>query len=255
MAKALCSFCVVVWLFLCSSPAVANDAEKPVRVAAASSLQFVLNDILAAYEQHTGNTAPQVVYGSSGNLYRQIVQGAPFDVFLSADKTLINKLQAENRVQSAAVVFGADQLVLYSSTGAPPDIANFRRRIFDNDSELFKVAIASPRHAPFGRAAQQALQSMGLWEPVQSRLVFAERVSQAAQFTVSGASQYAIISRSLALSPVLANAGSFALITEGYAPVLQSMVLISGGDDARAFYDFLGESELAHDSLRRFGLR
>lgn len=250
---------IALWVSLFSGGfAVAADNREPetIRIAAASSLQFAVNEIIDVYIKQSGSKTPQVVYGSSGNLFRQIMQGAPFDVFLSADIELINKLQTAGKTQALAAEFGTDQLVLYSKEIQTPDIEEFRSLLAQPESAGIKIAIANPRHAPFGRAAQQALESLELWELALPRLVFAEKVSQAAQFAVSGAAEFSVISRSLALSPALTESGSFTVIPSGdYQPVVQSMALVTSAKEARILFDFISESTAAATVLRKFGLR
>ncbi len=254
----VCFLLALVLSLLNGSLAFAVDDKNAttLRVAAASSLQFVLNDIVDAYVEQTDNVAPQIVYGSSGNLFRQIMQGAPFDVFLSADIELIEKLQIAGKTQAPAVEFGADQLVLFVNKDSAPSLEDFSALVDETDSKVFKIAIANPQHAPFGRAAQQALESLQLWKKALPRLVFAEKVSQAAQFAVSGATGFAVISRSLAVSPVLAEAGSFTLIpTQHYQPVVQSMVLVTSNGSAHTLFDFIRESGAAARVFEKFGLQ
>lgn len=254
----LCLLLAVMKMLCTGGLSLAADSKDtaPVRIAAASSLQFVLNEIVDGYVKQTGNVAPQVVYGSSGNLFRQIMQGAPFDLFLSADIELINKLQNAKKTQGTAIQFGTDFLVLYANRDSALSIENFRARLDQVQNKAFKIAIANPRHAPFGRAAQQALESLDLWEKALPRLVFAEKVSQAAQFAVSGATEFAVVSRSLALSAALQEAGSFTLIPpQYYQPVVQSMVLITVAEPAQALFDFVQNSAAAAGTLQRFGLR
>lgn len=261
-------------LFFCggvvgaAADTVKNSTEKNVdpvaRIAAASSLQFVLNEILVAFVEETGQSKPQVVYGSSGNLFRQIMQGAPYDVFLSADSQLVKKLEDAGAASGAGVEFAEGRLVLYAGTSSQlnldNDLVDFKSALergkIAGSSRGFKLAIANPRHAPYGRAAQQTLQSMGLWQIAKPRLVYAEKVSQAAQYVASGAAELALISRSLAVSPVFQEKGRFELIaSEHHQPVAQAIIQITKTQSGGALFDFIRHAQRADDIFKQYGMR
>lgn len=246
----------------CGMHAAGN--ETPLRIASASSLQFVLNDIIDQFVEQTGHAVPQVVYGSSGNLFRQIMQGAPFDLFLSADSTLVKKLEAANIAHSPGEQFGTGRLVLYAGASSRFSLKNgmdefnaaVKTGVIGEGGDTFKIAIANPRHAPYGRAAQQSLQSMGQWDAALPGLVYAEKVSQAAQFVVSGATDLGLISLSLALSPALMNKGVYTLVPEHHHhPVVQAMMQVTDSPVGRALVEFIRDSSDADNILKRYGLR
>lgn len=265
-------FAVLVFL-ICSCALYGADsaqdsgekkADRAIRVAAASSLQFVLNDILTAFVEETGQPGPQVVYGSSGNLFRQIMQGAPYDMFLSADNRLVEKLEDATVAYGEGVKFAEGRLVLFVNTNSKLNLKNgleafksaLERGNIAGSSNGFKLAIANPRHAPYGRAAQQVLQSMGLWDIAMPHLVYAEKVSQAAQYVASGATELALISRSLAVSPVFQEKGHYELIArEHHQPVAQAIIQIKKTQSGDALFDFIRHAKRADDILRRYGMR
>lgn len=230
---------------------------EAVRIAAASSLQFALNDVIESYVSQTARTAPQVVYGSSGNLYRQILQGAPFELFYSARGELTQQLFDEGASVDAGDLFGTGRLVLSSanSVEVKESLADFiRSRVLAKNK---KLAIANPAHAPYGRAAKETLQSLQVWDEVQENLVNGEQVSQAARFVVSGASSYGLVSLSLALSSPIADVTYFQLIDDTlHEPIYHRVVrLKAAGADAEHFYQFVLNSKEAHEILSRYGLK
>src|ERR1051325_344289 len=155
-----------------------------ITVAAASDLQTVMPRIIELFEKSSGSTA-RVTFGSSGNFYSQIQNGAPFDVFLSADIDYPRRLDAAGLAEPRSLVtYGVGRMVIWSRRDGPAKVD----RGFDSllERQVRRIAIANPEHAPYGRAAVAALQHANLYEQVRSKLVFGESVSQAAQFVDSG---------------------------------------------------------------------
>lgn len=232
----------------------AAAAELPL-VAAAADLQFALPDIAREFTRETGH-AVRLVFGSSGNFRRQIEDGAPFELFLSADQSYVDALAREGRTVDAGVVYAVGRLALLVPKGSPivadPELRGVARALADGS--LRKFAIANPEHAPYGRAARQALQRAGLWQAIEPRLVLGENISQTAQFAVSGAAQGGIVAYSLVRSKALAGRGDYALLPSStYDPLVQKMVLLKGaGSVARAFYRYL-QGPAARAVLDRYG--
>ncbi|MEO6409102.1 MAG: molybdate ABC transporter substrate-binding protein [Burkholderiaceae bacterium] len=231
-------------------------AARPVpNVAAASDLKFALDEILDGFRQRTGKTL-NVSYGSSGNFVRQIAQDAPFELFMSADEDFVFQLADRRMTLDRGSPYATGRIVLFVPRGSPiqadPELADLRRALADGRASRF--AIANPAHAPYGRAAMQALQAVGLWSAIQPKLVLAENVSQAAQFAASGSAQGGIFALSLALAPAFSKAGSYALIPERlHQPLRQRMVLTrQAGATAREFYAFLQEPA-ARAVFKRYG--
>ena len=216
----------------------APSAESPL-VAAASDLQFALTEVNRLYAKDYGTPA-RISYGSSGNFMRQIRQGAPFEVFLSADEAYVRTLQAAGLTRDAGVIYAIGRIVIYSAKGsginADPDLQGLATAL--QEGRLQHLAIANPAHAPYGRAAREALQTAGLWNPIQPLLVLGENASQAAGFVVSGASETGILPYSLVQAPALRHQGHFALIpARWHRPLRQRMVLLyHAGPQAEAFY-------------------
>ena len=168
--------------------AVPACAEEPgPLVAAASDLRFALEEIAAAFRRDSGVSA-RLSFGASGNLTRQIEQGAPFELFLSADEAFVARLASQNLTRDGGDLYAVGRLALFAPHGSPlvPDaqLAGLKRLLARGGD--WRFAIANPEHAPYGRAAEQALRASGLWETLRPRLVVGENVSQAAQFASSG---------------------------------------------------------------------
>ena len=232
-----------------------QDAGTTVLVAAASDLKFALDEILAVFRAGTGIDV-RVTYGSSGNFARQIEQGAPFDLFLSADESYVERLAQRGLTRDRGAPYAIGRIVLYVPRGSPlaPDaeLRGLARRLTDGSAG--RIAIANPDHAPYGRAAEQALRRLGLWEAVAPRLVLGENVVQAAQFASSGNAEGGIIAYSVALAPALRDRGTFVLLPESlHAPLRQRMVLLSRASPAAVrLYEYL-QAPAARAVLVRYG--
>lgn len=230
-------------------------AERPTLVAAASDLAFALDEIAVAFERHEGHRVA-ITYGSSGTLTRQIQDGAPFEVFLSADEAFVERLVEADLTRDGGTLYAVGRIVLFVPTGSPlsadEGFDGLHRLLAAGGVQRF--AIANPEHAPYGRAAEEALRRHGLWETLRPALVLGENVSQAAQFATTGNAIGGIIAYSLALAPALSGRGSFALIDEAdHAPLRQRMVrLARAGPVADRFYAYLQEPA-ARATLTRYG--
>jgi molybdate transport system substrate-binding protein len=230
-------------------------AEDPPTIAGAADLQFALTDIARAFTAETGLEL-KLAFGSSGNFARQIRQGAPFQMYLSADESYVLELSRDGLTRDDGVLYAVGRIVIIAPRGSPlrPDgsLEDLRAALADN--RLQKFAIANPEHAPYGRRAEEALRHAGLWEAIEPRLVLGENVSQAAQFATSGSTQGGIIAYSLALSPKVSALGTFELIpAEWHEPLRQRMVLLKhAGATAERFYAFVRQPA-ARAIMRRYG--
>jgi molybdate transport system substrate-binding protein len=242
----------VVTLLLRGAPI---RAEELPLVAAAADLRFALADIAERFTRETGERV-QLVFGSSGNFARQIRQGAPFALFLSADEAYVLDLARDGFTRDEGTLYAIGRLVLKVPNGSPlaldgtlDDLARAIR-----DGRLRRFAIANPEHAPYGKRAEEALRHKGIWEDIQPFLVYGENVAQAAQFATSGNAQGGIVAYSLALSPRLKALGGHALIpAEWHEPLRQRMVRLRGaGPVVDRFYAYLQE-EPARAIFRRYG--
>ena len=232
----------------------AADDAQPI-VAAAASMRFALSEAAEAFARETGMRL-RLNFGSSGNLSRQIRQGAPFQLFLSADEDYVLAIARDGHTLGLGTLYARGQLVVFVPKGSPVSIdaqlSGVRSALERGD--LLRFAIANPEHAPYGRAAREALRHAGIWEAIQSKLVLGENISQAAQFAASGSCEGSLIAHSLALAPGISDRGEFANVPEGwYRPLRQRMVLLRGANAvARAFYDYL-QGEQAGEILSQHG--
>jgi molybdate transport system substrate-binding protein len=248
---------IVTWLALLlgvSTLQAASDESAPL-VAAAANLRLVLPVLADQFRRKTGESI-RLSFGSSGNLSRQITQGAPFELFLSADEDYVLSLAQQGHGQDTGVVYAVGQLVLLVPRGSPLGADGSLTDLSDvlSDERLARLAIANPEHAPYGKRAREVLQRLGLWEQLGAQLVLGENVSQAAQFTLSGSAQAGIVAHSLVISPHIASRASYQRIpTAWHQPLRQRMLLLgNAGATARRFYHFL-QSLTARSTLHRFG--
>ena len=241
-------------VLLALAPATARAQAAP-NIAAASDLNFALEDIATRYEADTDRKV-QLTFGSSGNFFRQIAQGAPFQMFLSADEGFVQQLAVAGKTIDEGTLYAIGRIVLFAPKGSPlrvdAGLADLRAALADGRVQRF--AIANPEHAPYGRAAEEALRSRGLWDAIRPKLVLGENVSQAAQFATTGSAQGGIFAYSLALSPNVGNFGTYVLLpAEWHEPLRQRMVLIKGAsEEARAFYAYV-QQPAARTILRHYG--
>ncbi len=251
-----------VLLGLLSLLPLAARADTPI-VAAASDLQFALTEAAEVFRDETGRQV-RLNFGSSGNFRRQISQGAPFELYLSADEAYVYALYEEGRTRDAGVVYAIGRLAWLQGAGhddLPGDedsLAAVREAIKRHAAGEGRprIALANPDHAPYGVAAKQALEHAGLWEAVEPLRILGENVSQAAQFALSADARGGLVAYSLALAPPLVEQSDHVLVPDSWhAPLVQRMVLVDGaGETARAFYDWLQEEE-ARELLARYGFR
>lgn len=237
------------WNFL------AHAADEIPLVAAASDLQSALREVAQAFHSDTGRKV-EIVFGSSGNMSAQIRQGAPFQILLSADEKYVFDLAKSGLTRDEGRLYALGRIALFvpnhSRLQADAQLAGLRAALEAGKIERF--AIANPSHAPYGRAAREALRKAGIWEPLQDRIILGENVSQAAQFAASANASGGIIAYSLALTPALKKAGKHVLIRQDWhAPLRQRMVLTSkAGTVAAAFYAYL-QQDKARAILERNG--
>jgi len=211
---------------------------QPLSVAAASDLQAVLPGLVAQFESELRQPV-RVTYGSSGNFFAQIRNGAPFDVLLSADVDYPKTLVEDGKADAASLyTYAVGQLVIWSRNGAPVDIQLGLAAVAA--PSVTRVAIANPAHAPYGRAAMAALRAAGLAEQVRPKLVLGENTSQAAQFVQSGNAQIGLLPLALALAPALASTGRYVVVPAHlHPPIVQAAVIVSASRRKPAAARFL----------------
>lgn len=254
---------VVGLLFMGLAQAAPADG-MPVRVMAASDLKFALAHIAKIYEQET-RQAVEVTYGSSGNLARQLAQGLPADMFMSADEPLVAQLAQAGLTRSLrkdgavvvdpGVLYAQGRLALAVPVGSALPLDGELTALRKGWPAKAKFAIANPTHAPYGRAAQQALESLGLWAAAQPHLVLGDNIAQTTQFVATGAASMGISSLSLVQAPELAGQVRYLpLPVSLHAPIRQRMVLLkAAGPAAAAFFEYL-QQPVARTVLLKYGL-
>jgi len=233
---------LLLTLALVVSPAVLG---QQLTVAAASSLRPTLDYLVEAYEAQNPEHQVEVIYGSSGRLMAQIINGAPFDVFMSADMAFAQNLFDEGMATSAPVVYGLGRIVLWS---AHLNAAELRLSNLADDG-IRRIAIAQPSVAPYGQRAQEAMTAAGVWDAVQSRLVFAENIAQVAQMSESGAADIGVTALSLAMQPGLVERGYHLIDAALHQPLEQGFVITQRAAEnalAISFSEFL-QSDSARD--------
>jgi len=231
---------------------IAPASAQQITVAAAADLNFALKDLAQKYQAKTGNTVT-LTFGSSGNLFTAIENGAPYDLFFSADIEYPKKLSAEGLVLTDTLYeYAVGKLVLWAPTNSPLDVQQGFGIL--TDARVRKIAIANPKHAPYGRAAEEALRSAGVYDRVRDKLVLGENISQTAQFVESGNADVGLLALSLALSPAMA--GKYSLVPEKlYAPLRQAAVVLKSSSRLQAAREFLKfiQSAEGRDVLNRYG--
>lgn len=248
------SWCAAVLVCLGAASAPLHAQTQPT-VAAASDLKFAIEEVAAKFEKETGHKL-RLVFGSSGNFKTQILQNAPFHLFMSADEGFVYELANAGKTVDRGRAYALGRIGIMVPTGsalkADGEFKDLAAAL--KDGRLQKFAIANPEHAPYGARAKEALQHAGLWEPIQAKLVLGENISQTAQFATSGSTQGGIIAQSLALAPSVAKLGTFQLIPEAWhQPLKQRMVLVKDAPPAaRAFYDYIS-TPAAQEIMVRYG--
>ncbi len=227
-----------------------HPQPEPLRVAAAADLSLAFAEVGEAYEKRTGR---RVVFsfGASGLLERQIAEGAPFDAFAAADTSYADEAVRSGACrQDTKAIYATGHIVLYQAENASFRVSSLADLA---DPRIARVAIANPAHAPYGRAAKQALQRAGVWDRVQEKLVYGENVQQTLQFAQSGNADAAIVARSL----TIATPGESAPIEPSlHDPIAQALVVCSNGragwQQGLQFARFVQSAE-GQEILRRFG--
>ena len=234
--------------------ATARAADAPL-VAAAADLQFALQEVADAYARETQG-ALRLTFGSSGNFARQIEQGAPFEIFFSADETFVARLHAKALTRGAGALYAVGRIALFIPQGSPLKADAGLEGLVQLLSKHapFKFAIANPEHAPYGRAARQVLERAQLWRALRPHLVLGENAAQAAQFAATDGVVGGIIAYSLALTPQMQARGAYALLPQdAHEPLRQRMALLKNASPAaERFYRYAQSSE-ARAILRRHG--
>lgn len=223
-----------------------------IRIAAAADLRFAMAEVVSLFKKRHPNDSIEVAYGSSGKFHTQIQNGAPYDLFFSADIALPEKLAEQGLAMTPVRPYGLGRIVIWWPRGGGGllTLADLGR------PDIRRIAIANPRHAPYGQRAVEALQAAQIWSVVENRLVYGENIAQTAQFVQTGNADVGIIALSLAVAPEFIENGQYSLIpADLHQPLLQGFVILKRADGkvlAHTFADFFAEPDVRH-ILRRYG--
>lgn len=245
MRKALLLFAL-----LCPLSSFAEELA----VAAAADLHFAMKEIAQQFQHDTGNTL-KLSFGASGNFFVQIQNGAPFDLFFSADSSYPEKLVQAGLAEPGTLFhYAVGTIVLWVPTASKLDLKQGMNVLLD--PSIHKISVANPAFAPYGRAAEQALKTAGIYERVKDKLVLGENISQTAQFVQTGNADIGVIAESLALAPTMKSAGRYVEVSSQlYTPIQQAVVALSSSKKkavAKQFLEFL-QQPAARAIMKRYG--
>ena len=257
MMKSLLSAVVAVVLSLSSAHLSAQEIKSSAElvVAAAADLSSALKEVADGYEKKTG-VKVKLSFGASGALTQQIQNGAPFDVFFSADMDYPRQLISAGDADGASLYqYAVGKLVLWVPADSPLDVEHRGMKVL-LDPSVKKISIGNPQHAPYGRAAVAALKHEGVYDQVSDRLVLGENISQAAQFVESGNAQAGFVALAHAIAPEMKGKGKYWVVpAEDYPPLAQGVVVLTHSQhkkEAAGFVEYIKSKE-ASDLLRRYG--
>ena len=234
----------------------APSRPRQLSIAAAADLRFALDDAANQFRARYPGIDVRIAYGSSGNFYSQIRNQAPFDLFLSADVDYPRRLVQEGAAEPGSLfLYGVGRIVLWAPARSPLDLAGLQMRALQSDS-VKHVAIANPQHAPYGKAAEAALRSSGIYDRVAPKLVFGENIAQTLEYVESGAADVGIVALSLALAPPVRGQGKYWEVPlDAYPRLEQGGAILKrarSSQPARDFRTFLTAGDGAK-VLRQFG--
>jgi molybdate transport system substrate-binding protein len=229
-------------------------AAQSITVAAAADLQSAMRDVAAQFQKETGKEV-KLIYGSSGNFFQQLQNGAPFDMFFSANLDYPKKLESAGLTESGSYYeYAKGRIVVWISKDSTLDISSGLNALLN--PSIKKIAVANPQHAPYGQAAVAAMQKEGIYEKVKDKFVLGEDISQTASFVMSGSADVGIVALSLALSPNMKDKGRYFEVPAGdYPPIEQACVILSSSknkETAKQFLSFI-KTAVAADTMKRYG--
>ena len=248
---------VPLWLLLAVPMMGAYRVEaQEIRVAAAADLKYALDEIIAGFEKGRPGASVSATYGSSGNLFAQLGNGAPFDLFLSADAKFPRRLmQKQKAAPDSFFLYAVGRLVIWVPNASPLNVTKLKMQALLAPG-VRKISIANPQHAPYGQAAVAAMKKAGVYEGVKENLVLGENVAQAAQFVQAGAADVGIIALSLAKSSKMQKAGRYWEIPLSLFPRLeQGGIVLSSSRNPMLARQFRAQltGKSARSVLTRYG--
>ena len=229
-------------------------SAQEITAAVASDLQFAMPDIAARFQKESGKTV-RLTFGSSGNFFAQLQNGAPFDLFFSANLDYPKKLEAAGLSEpNSFYEYATGKIVIWVTKDSKLELSSGLRGLLN--PEIKKVAIANPGHAPYGQAAVAALKKEGVYDRISDKLVLGENISQTASFVASGAADVGIVALSLALAPGMKDKGRYVEIPAAdYPPIQQACVVVKSSKDKATAAEFLKyfQTPAIKDVLRSYG--
>ncbi|HVI09387.1 MAG TPA: molybdate ABC transporter substrate-binding protein [Candidatus Binatia bacterium] len=229
-------------------------AAQSITVAAAADLQFAMQEVAAQFQKETGKEV-KLIYGSSGNFFQQIQNGAPFDMFFSANLDYAKKLESAGLTEPGSYYeYAKGKIVVWVLKGSTLDVSSGLRSLLS--PSIRKIGVANPQHAPYGQAAVAAMQKEGIYDKVKDKFVLGENISQTALFVMSGSADVGVVALSLALSPNMKDKGRYFEVPAGdYPAIQQACVILSSSKNkgaARQFLSFI-KTPAAADAMKRYG--
>jgi len=229
-------------------------AAQSITVAAAADLQFAMQDVAAQFQKESRKEV-KLIYGSSGNFFQQIQNGAPFDMFFSANLDYPKKLQSAGLTGPGTYYeYAKGKIAVWVPNDSALDLGSGLPALLA--PSIKKIAVANPQHAPYGQAAVAAMQNEGIYDRVRDKFVLGENISQTASFVVSGSADVGIVALSLALSPTMKDKGRYVEVPAGdYPPIEQACVILGSSKNkeiAKQFLSFI-KTRAVGETLRKYG--
>jgi molybdate transport system substrate-binding protein len=229
-------------------------AAQDLTLAAAADLQFAMHDIVGQFQSQTGKHV-RVIYGSSGNFFQQVQNGAPFDLFFSANLDYPKKLEAAGLTEAGSYYqYARGKIVVWVPNGSKINVRSGLTALLEPN--VRKIAVANPLHAPYGQAAIVAMQKAGVYDKVKHKFVLGENISQTASFVMSGAADVGILALSLALSPNMKGKGNYAAVGQDqYPPIEQACVILRSARNKSTAEQFVAfvKTDTVGALLRSYG--
>jgi molybdate transport system substrate-binding protein len=230
------------------------SAAQSITVAAAADLQFAMQDVAAQFQKETGKEL-KLTYGSSGNFFQQLQNGAPFDIFFSANLDYPKKLESAGLTEPGSYYeYARGKIVIWVPKDSTLDVSSGLHVLLN--PSIKKIAVANPQHAPYGQAAVAAIQKEGIYDKVKDKFVLGENISQTASFVMSGSADVGVVALSLALSPNMKDKGRYFEVPGGdYPPIKQACVILSSSKNKQTAKQFLSfiKTAVAAETMKRYG--
>lgn len=210
-----------------------DTSDNNLTIAAASDLKFAMDSLVRVFKGNYPDISVDVVYGSSGKFYQQIINDAPFDLYFSADAEYPKKLATSGLAAGDTKVYAVGRIVVYSK-----NINTGKGMSTLLNPAIRKIAIANPVHAPYGKRAEEALRYYKLYDTLKQKLVMGENIAQAAQYVSTGAAEVGIIAQSLVLSNALQQGNAYLIPEESHSPLQQAFIILKKAAKKRSAFTF-----------------